>query len=371
MNVIYVGPFDTNGVYKGGIAVVVQSMYEVYKEKYKGDIKLCPFNSCQINRRHDTQGRLNIQNLRNTWEIAKNLFGEVKKQDAKGVYYNSSRGYPLLKDLLILKWIKKKTGIKTIVHIHFADYDKIFVSNKMANRLIMSLLKQMDGVVFLSKKTEREFEEKGLDKTKTTTIYNFHSYNITEEEINNKIKRYHDSNEINLIFLGSISKRKGILDLLDVLNKVESNYVLHICGIVTEKSIEQEYSEKIGKLKQGRIIEHGYVSGDEKKQLLLESDILVLPSYSEGFPLVLLEAAALGCAIITTKVGAVTEVFSDDNGRIVDAGDTRALLEEIEYLSHNDLSNIFINNFRMSHLYSVEEFMKNTIGFIDDVMECS
>ena len=368
MNIVYVGPFDTNGVYKGGIAVVVQEMMNLYKEKYKGDTKLIPFNCCRIKRRHDTQGKINFQNIKNSFEIAKNLVKTIKANNAKCVYYNSSTGYPLLKDLFILWYAKKIARIKVIVHIHFAEYKKILVSNRLAKSIMITLLKKMDGVVFLSKETQMEFVKNGLNKEKTTTIYNFHSYNVDEEVIQKKALEYKNDNELNLIFLGSISKRKGILDLLNALKKIKTKYVLHICGIVTDKTIENEYLDIIRDINNGQIIEHGYVSGRDKEELLSKADILILPSYSEGFPLVLLEAAAYGCAIISTKVGAITEVFSDKNGQIINAGDVNALADAISSLSQNNLSDYFISNYKLSKNYSLEVFMEKTISFIERVI---
>jgi glycosyltransferase involved in cell wall biosynthesis len=57
---------------------------------------------------------------------------------------------------------------------------------------------------------------------------------------------------------------------------------------------------------------------------------LVLPSYYENFPLVLLEAAAAGLAIITTPVGATPEFFEDGvSALFVSPGDTKGLAEAI------------------------------------------
>ena len=53
----------------------------------------------------------------------------------------------------------------------------------------------------------------------------------------------------------------------------------------------------------------GWVSGEEKKKYLSNSNILVLPSYHEGFPVVILEAMASGSAVIATDVGAIPEMI--------------------------------------------------------------
>ena len=59
---------------------------------------------------------------------------------------------------------------------------------------------------------------------------------------------------------------------------------------------------------------------------LLQGDILVCPSYSEGMPTVILEAMACGCAIIATDVGAVNTMVDKHNGWLIE-GDIEQGLE--------------------------------------------
>ncbi|HYG57421.1 MAG TPA: glycosyltransferase, partial [Symbiobacteriaceae bacterium] len=68
-------------------------------------------------------------------------------------------------------------------------------------------------------------------------------------------------------------------------------------------------------------------------------DLLVLPTYREGFPNVLLEAAAMGLPVVATRVpGCVDAVADEETGRLVPAADAQALAEGIRaYVKDSEL----------------------------------
>lgn len=114
------------------------------------------------------------------------------------------------------------------------------------------------------------------------------------------------------VFLGRAERRKGIIELNEVLQK-----------LISEK---QKFSfEFIGpipdsiKINHDSIIYHGEIRDSKKiKSLLSQNDVLVCPSWSEGFPNVILEAMASGLAIIATNVGAIAAMVSDKNGWLIE-----------------------------------------------------
>ena len=63
-----------------------------------------------------------------------------------------------------------------------------------------------------------------------------------------------------------------------------------------------------------KMVFRGGVPHEEVIREMLSCDIFVLPSYTEGFPNVILEAMACGCAIVATKVGAIPEMLEEENG---------------------------------------------------------
>ena len=67
---------------------------------------------------------------------------------------------------------------------------------------------------------------------------------------------------------------------------------------------------------------------DDVGDLLSASDVVVLPSYSEGLPRVLLEAGLMGKPVVATRVDGIPELVQDgETGLLVEAGDRNGLAE--------------------------------------------
>lgn len=74
----------------------------------------------------------------------------------------------------------------------------------------------------------------------------------------------------------------------------------------------------------------GKVSNGEVPKYMVASDVFVLPSLSEGFPLVTLEAMASGLPIVATKVGGLPEIVKDgDNGFLIEPKNPEQIAEKV------------------------------------------
>ena len=135
--------------------------------------------------------------------------------------------------------------------------------------------------------------------------------------------------EIKAIYLGRLEPEKGVMDLLEAMSAASergANFELTLAG-----SGEAGYVEQLKNF----AIAHdlpvhfpGWVEGDIKNRLIESSDIFVLPSHREVFPMSLLEAMAMGLAPISTNCGAISSVIDNGkNGLICGVGDIEALTE--------------------------------------------
>ncbi|MDA7677002.1 glycosyltransferase family 4 protein [bacterium] len=129
----------------------------------------------------------------------------------------------------------------------------------------------------------------------------------------------HSNTKLRFLFVGWIHYKKGIFDLLQAVNLLKtrhSEFTLNIAGNGSQEEVEL-LTSCTNSLPM--VTFHGWIPPSDISSLMCQSDVLVLPSYSEGFPNVILEAMSIGLPIISTEVGAVPDsVINGINGYLVD-----------------------------------------------------
>lgn len=142
-----------------------------------------------------------------------------------------------------------------------------------------------------------------------------------------------DENDKVVSFIGRMVREKGILDLLDGFNKVNSkNVKLLVIGDIFQGDRDLNCKEKIEMYKNNKnIIFTG--KRDDINNLLYITDIFCLPSYREGMPRSIIEAMASECAIIATDIrGSREEVVEGKTGFLVPLQSPNIIKEKIELL---------------------------------------
>lgn len=124
-----------------------------------------------------------------------------------------------------------------------------------------------------------------------------------------------------MIFAGRFQPQKNLPFLVETLARVRDlPWRCTLCGDGPERGAVERLVVQHGL--GGRIERTGWVSSEEVWQHLGESDLLVMPSRSEGLPVVGVQALAHGLAVVATRAGGLTELVEDGvNGRLCDVGD--------------------------------------------------
>jgi glycosyltransferase involved in cell wall biosynthesis len=133
-------------------------------------------------------------------------------------------------------------------------------------------------------------------------------------------------------FVGRLIDGKGVPDLLHAFAALrDPAAVLCIVGDGPRRSDLEELAERLGIAAQTMFL--GYLPEEHAWAVIRASDVVVNPSYTEGLPTSVLEAALMGRAVIATDVGGTSEIVSDgEGGMLVGARDIDALRMRLEEL---------------------------------------
>jgi L-malate glycosyltransferase len=141
-----------------------------------------------------------------------------------------------------------------------------------------------------------------------------------------------------VIFVGRFVQQKNLMELVEVLNLVRD--VPWSCTLVGDGPLHDDIQRRIDELGlHARFVFTGWASSDEVRNCLGRSDILFMPSLSEGLPMVGIQALASGLAIVANKVGGFSDLVEQNlNGYLAEPGDRKALSEALRrYLSDSQV----------------------------------
>jgi glycosyltransferase involved in cell wall biosynthesis len=135
-----------------------------------------------------------------------------------------------------------------------------------------------------------------------------------------------------LVCVGRICEQKGQLLLLEAARALAAKGVDFELVLAGDGEMRAEAERLIADHQLGaRVRITGWITGDQVRDELLASRALVLPSFAEGLPVVIMEAMALRRPVISTFVAGIPElVVSGEHGWLVPAGDLDALVGAME-----------------------------------------
>ena len=155
-------------------------------------------------------------------------------------------------------------------------------------------------------------------------------------DVNNKIEERKkikiSENDFVFIFVGRLVKDKGINELVEAFFRLESNYrniKLLLVGPF-ENDLDPLNNETLEIIKESdNIISVGFQN--DVRSYFAIADVLVFPSYREGFPNVVMQAGAMGLPSIVTDINGSNEIIiENENGIIIPVKDVNAIYEGME-----------------------------------------
>lgn len=218
----------------------------------------------------------------------------------------------------------------------------------------------------VSKSTKHDLIEWGISDKNITIIHN--GVNIPKG-----INRFEKEKEQTLIFLGALSKDKGIEDALkifSILNNIDDNFQFWIVGKGEFNYLKSLKLQTI-KLRINKKVKFwGYVSEEKKFELLEKAHILVNPSVREGWGLVVIEAASVGTPTVGYNTAGLRDSILNDKTGILCSANPNACSEAILSLIRDEEKyQIFRRNcFKWSKEFNWEKSSKESLELIEKLI---
>ncbi len=262
-------------------------------------------------------------------------------------------------------------NIKILIFIH--GWHAFNYKGKLYKFLVAKLFNHADVIVVLANHFKKELVKTGID---TRKIYVSSVMIDTSEFFAFKdiySAKHNIGDVITVLFLSRFIKEKGIYELIHAIPRILEQSSRGVNFIFAGDGPEREsivaLCRKLNIMK--NVYFPGYVIGSEKMTLFFKSDLFILPSYTEGFPVAVLEAMASGLPIIATPVGAIPEIIEDGvNGIIIPVCSSSAIVEAVLKIANNSSlqCRMTLNNKIKASQYDSKNVSNFVAGLYDQII---
>jgi len=282
------------------------------------------------------------------------------------IYFTASiSGVAFYRDLLLSTLFKGYRYFKDIdifYHYHTKGVDK-FVSLSNRNLNLTKLFLKDINLILLSSALIDDF-----DKVKT-----FKSIYYLPNGVENMVEsiEFIDKDRVDILYLSNMIKSKGYFKVLELAKTTKDREIYyHFAGGWQNDEDRDEFFNYIERYNlESRVTFYGFINGNKKSELFKKSDIFILPTQNDAFPLTLLEALSYGLPVISTNEGSIPYILDDKSGVIINELSRLedALNIAIEKLLNRETS-IYCRD-RYLENFTLEQFEKNFIKIFKESID--
>ena len=220
--------------------------------------------------------------------------------------------------------VGSKHKIKTYVTAHGSDMFEMYKKQSFMRPTIKKVLKKADVVFAVSNALKQEILATGVDGIDAKTRLYWNSVDIDKFSADNENLLENHGKPI-VLFVGNIIKRKNVNLILEAKKQSSQDFELVVVG---DGPLKKDLESKVENENISDVRFLG--SRSDVENIIPGCDVLVLPSFSESFGLVLIEALACGKPVIGSNVGGISEIITDDVGLLIDPNDSSTLARAID-----------------------------------------
>jgi glycosyltransferase involved in cell wall biosynthesis len=224
---------------------------------------------------------------------------------------------------IILSTLARALGLHYVLHLHDYDYAEYYRSQRtFLKKRIVTMFRRAEAVIVLGRRDLEVLSQLfTLSRDRMIVLHN-----AVPDPVPDLDKRREPGRPCHLLFLGYLSARKGVPDLLRALASPNVKQLGWRATLAGGGPIDEfrNLARELGILEM--LTFPGWLDEIGVSKLCADADALVLPSHAEGLAMSVLEGLSQGLAVITTPVGAHSEVIEPEvSGILVSPGDVTAL----------------------------------------------
>lgn len=273
-------------------------------------------------------------------------------------------------------FLKKKYAAKYVSTIH-SDYRDDYRGNRYKTLIYSNInkaaLKSFDYYITVSQSFKDMLISRGFKSNKIFVVYNGIDFDravspMSKERIINEYGLDNVGHYVSMI--GRFHAVKGHQMFLDACNEVVREFKDVRFILVGDGELKENLIQSVKSLKLDQYVK--FVGWQIPDEFIYLSDFTVMASYTESFPLTILESAFYKKAVISTDVGGVSMLIQDGiNGCLIKPGDSLTLAQRmLELLMDGDRTRELGNRLytKSKENYSVKNLVQSYLNAYDEIL---